>query len=233
MKLQIFIVTAGNDVVFETLESLKAIKIPHETCVWYHPLDERFKIEADFFTRLTSYTDDVIMATKNQGCPPAFGYGLVYKKYDYFLHLDDDLVVLDGAVEKMLKLHDFYRRLGFVGEGIESDKMAVTYEINNIKNLPDWGGIFTRECINEIGSRGAMFPKYGFDFTELQIRAMTRGWKVINHKGFFKHGGSHKHGHETRAKMTDLPEIHGQSFATFRILEAMNFSNYNWWADKI
>lgn len=233
MKLQIFILHAGNDVIFETLESVKAIKVPHDLCIWYHALDEKNPINLDHFNRLRSYTDDVIMATKNQKCPAAAGFAMIYKEYDYFLSLDDDLVVLDGSVEKMLKLHQFFRRVGFIGEGIESVKMNGLYEINNVKNLPDWGGLITRECVNEIGARGAMFPKYGFDFTEWQMRAMAHDWKCINYKGLFNHGGKKNRGHETREKMTDLPMIHGISYSVYRACEAGGFSLYNWWANKI
>lgn len=233
MKLQVFVLTAGNDIVFETLESIKAIKVPHETCVWYHALDDRFKVDLDFYNRLTTYTDDVIMATKNQGCPPAHGYALVYKKYDQLLMLDDDMIVLDGAVEKMFTLHKFFRRIGFIGEGVESHKMSALYEIDNIRNLPDWGGIWNHEAVNSVGSFAAMFPKYGFDFIEMQMRMIANEWRVINYKGLLNHGGKTQKQHVTRDKMNDLPDIHGESFSKYRVCEALNFKTYNWWADKI
>lgn len=234
MKLQVYLLTAGNDIVFETLDSVKQnVKIPYNLCVWYHALDEEHKVDLDFYKRLTSYTDDVIMATKNQGCPNAFGYGYIYKDYDYNLVLNDDLVVLEGAVEKMMMMFEKTNKVAYIGEGSESSKLSYIYEVNNVGNLPDWGGIVKREAINECGGPPAFFPAYGFDYIELIMRFLNRGWRVINYQGLFLHGGKNNRPHESISETKGLRETQGASFGMYHVCERLGFNNYVWWSNKV
>lgn len=234
MKLQIYAVTTGRGCLFEVLDSVKKyVKVPYELCVWYHTLNKGDKLDLDYFNHIQQYTDDVIMCTKNQGVPAAYGFGNIYKKYDYFLSLEDDLVLKEGAMEKMFNVFKLLDRVGYVGEGVESHNMPYTYEISNPDNIPDWGGIYNHEMFNEIGTRAAFFPAYGFDALELWLRMFATNWRIVNYQGLFIHGGKDKKNHETANKMDDYKMIHGESFGKLRICTQMKFKNYHWWSDKV
>lgn len=234
MKFQISILTAGNKVLFETLDSIKAnVKPPYKLFVWYHPLDEEHKTDLDFYNRILTYTDDVIMASKNQKCPAATGFMFIYKNYDYLLSINDDMVIHHNSVDTMLSIHQRLRRVGLVGEGSKSHAMKESYEISNVANLPDWGGMYNRETINEIGGSGAFFPTYGFEGAEFMMRMLMNNWRIFNYKGLFLHGGKDGKDHDTASKTKNFTDIQQRSFKQYHICERFGFRNYNWWSNKI
>jgi len=234
MKFLIYIMTAGNEVLFETLDSIKEnVKIPYELCVFYHALNEENPVNLDIFNRITHYTDDVILATKNQKCPSVIGYGKVYKEYDYLLELGDDIVLKPLAVETMFKPFENLRMVGVVGEGVQSHKMVNQYQIDTLDNFPDWGLLINRECVNEVGGTGAFFPQYGFDALEWMQRVHLGHWKIVNYKGLFIHGGKLNRNHESRDKTKDMHLIAEQSYYKYEACAQLQFNNYNWWANKI
>ncbi len=234
MKLQIAILTVGSKVLFETLESIqREVHIPYHLFVWYHPLDERHKINLETYTRILTYTDDVIIASKNQGVPQAGGYSLIYKDYDYLLSIDEDMVLKPKSLDTMLNVHQRLRRVGLVGEGSKSHDMKKDYEISNVANLPDWGGIYNREMINEIGGKGVFFPSYGFDQAEYMMRMLTNNWRIFNFKGLFLHGGKENKPHEVAHTMKNFTEVQQESFKQYYICEQFHFRDYLWWSNKI
>ena len=234
MKLQIFVLTAGNPILFETLEAIKKnVKVSYDLCVWYHNLNKGDKLDIKFYEKIFKYTDDVIMANRNQGCPAPAGYAFIYKDFDYILYLNDDHVVKEGAMEKMLLMYSKMDHVAYIGEGAESNKMEYLYEVSNPNNLPDWGGLISRDAINDVGAIGAFFPSYGFDFIEWQMRLLMKGWRIVNYKGLFEHGGKNKKDHETAHKLKDFRKIQGASFGMYHVCERFKFINYKWWTNKI
>lgn len=226
--------TAGNPTLFETLDSIKEnIKVPHELCVWYSSLDINHPIDLDFFNHIRTYTDDVIMATKNQKCPAVSGFMKVYKDYDLLFELADDIYVKPGAVETMLTAYQLLHRVGFTGEGCRSYLMQYPYQIDSLDNFPDWGGILNHEAVNDIGGNCAFFPIYGSDATEWMQRLHLARWKIINYKGLFIHGGKNGKDHETRDALKDNQIITGESFGKYKICEQLGFQHYGWWRNKI
>jgi|WetSurMetagenome_2_1015567.scaffolds.fasta_scaffold27322_2 hypothetical protein len=234
MKLLVYVLTAGNDILFETLDSIKEnVKIPHQLCVFYHALDENHPISLDFFNHILTYTDDVIMATKNQKCPAVSGYGKIYQDYDLMLELPDDMILKPNSVETMLFPYQILRRVGYVGQGCRSYLMQYPYQIDSLDNFPDWGGILNHEMVNEIGGHCAFFPTYGSDATEWMQRVHLAHWKIVNYKDLFIHGGKNKIEHASRDELKDHNNIIGESFGRYKICEQLGFQHYNWWSNKI
>lgn len=234
MKLIIAILHAGNEVIFESLETIKKnVTIPHSILIWYHPVNDSVKVDITHFQKLLTYTDDVIMCTKNKKCPAAIGFMEVYSEYDYMIVLNDDMSLKPMSVEKMLGCFSNLNKVALVGEGSESHKQPATYEVNNTMNFPDWGGMISREAINDLGSHGAFFPTYGFDFMEWGVRAINRGYKVVNYQGLINHGGKFNRSHESSHLTDDFKNVQGESMGKLRICQNLYYKNYNWWSSKI
>jgi hypothetical protein len=231
MKTVVFILTAGNEVIFETLASVKNEVPEAEIFIWYHPISTDYDLS--FFKKLTAYTPDVVLSTKNQGVPSATGYAMVYKDYDYLLLLNDDHVLKKGAYVKMANVFTQIRRVGFVGEGTNSKDMDYEYEVSNRDNLPDWGGLISKEAVNEVGGSSAFFPAYGFDFLEWQMRLLANNWRVVNYKNLILHGGKDNKSHATAQFMENFKAIQSASLGIYNLAKRIGYKNYNWWSNKI
>jgi len=233
MKFKIFIMTVGEEVVFETLDAVKReTKIPYELAVWYHPIKG---VNMDTFNRIQKYTDDVIMCTKNQKNSGVTGYFQIYSDYDYILGLCADSVLKEGYFERLLKPFETYSKVAFVGSGEHEDKLTMDYESNNPYNLPDISGMFSHDAINEIGGTLAAFHTYGFEPLEWYGRAISKGWKIVHARNIFTDGGKNgvKHsGTETMEKKEREDSLIHNGALQIE-LDSKLYKGYNWWSSKL
>lgn len=234
MKLQISVLTTGEDVLWETLDSVKEFtEIPYSLHVWYQMKNKDEKPDFDFYKRILTYTNDVVLCSSPHKCPAAVGYSQVYLNYDYLLSLSQDTVLMKGYLKEVMKYFHNFRKVAFVGQGTSSTELKGGFEINNPINLPDSGGIYSREVVNDIGGLGAFFPRYGFDLIEWMARAIVRGWKIIHIKNIINHGGRFDKKHGASEKTNGLDDIIKESGRLQMIADKMGYKGYNWWADRL
>lgn len=233
MKYKIFLLTTGQDVVWETLDSIKKFtKIPHDLHVWYQTINDK-KPSLETYNRLLSYTDNVIMSTENFGVSPPFGFGMTYMKYDYLLRLDQDHVLLEGYFDEIMKYFYNFRRVGFVGQGQRDNELKDKFEVNNPLNIPDGGGIFSHEAINDIGSFAGFFPPYGYEIVEWAGRAIIKDWKVIHITGIINNGGTLKQNHIASEALINSKGFLNEAARNQIIADKLGYKHYNWWADRL
>jgi hypothetical protein len=233
MKFKIFVMTVGEDVVFETLDAVKReTKIPYNLTVWYHPTKG---INMDTFNKIQSYTDDIIMCTKNQKNSGVGGYFQIYSDYDYLLGLCADSVLKPGYFDRLMKPFTIYSKVAFVGSGGHEDALRFDYEANNPYNLPDISGMWSRDAVNDIGGPLAAFHTYGFEPLEIFGRAISKGWKIVHARNIFTDGGLKGRKHTGTESMNKKEREDSLIFnGALQIeVDSMLYKGYNWWSNKL
>lgn len=222
LSTTILFVTMGEDTTIDSLNSvLRYAKKPYNLLVWNNGANGVFPSE------LGKYSDNVINCTKNQGLLEAMGYA--------FLMSLDDVVILTCA--GLFWQENTYESLlaPFEDEkvGIVAEYQFPTEEnvLCTREDIPEGVEAYGKKMINEIGSLCPSFKTWGTSPTELKIRAMRRGWKVIGIPKCVTHINRDGQGKETVDKELFGNTVLYNNFV-FNIIEGKGF-DYPWWRTDI
>lgn len=230
MDITIFMVTVGEPVTFEALESIKmyADNKRYKIMIWYDACGRG--VNLDFYNRLKEYTDDVILSTQNQGLPKIFGYAMLYTDTPYLFLTGSDTVFNPNFLSDMLEPFSTMDNVGVVGECGRDlpDKYTVC---KNEDIIPDLAILIKKKVINEVGATSPSFKLYGQEFSEWCNRVIADGrWQVISCTGTGVHKDDPSDG---KAKIEDLIDVYGLNVGLVLRLKDKGYKGYDWWSNDL
>lgn len=236
METTVLILTVGEKITFDTLDSLKYLPEHHLT-IWYNGDRRRF------YKKLRKYTDDVIMSSVNKGMTYPIGSTMLYFKYDFLVVLNADNVLNESFYDKVKPfLED--KKVGMIGQSQHKLGKPFVYCNNNGDDyFPDNFYIYKKEFINEMGAYTPSHELYGHIGIELYKRTLTHSdWKIV----CFDNDSLGIHGGEERVSSsgTDLlwedagtdamrTTLYKLDHMMWQACEAKNFKGYNWWSTNL
>lgn len=227
MKLQICMVTVGESITFEALESIKKnTPAPYDLRVWY---DARGgAVFQNFLHKILTYTDDVIVSYKNSRLSAEWGFYTLYGDYDYLILACPDYIVKPGYFERMMMIFQEVKKAGIVGEAWRP--MEEPYVVDDPDRGPDGIAMLKREAINDIGGISPSFNGRGPFHQELFRRMNSKGWSYVAVDGLAPHSGEQHEGRDAIKNWRD--ECHLDNLVWLS-LEKQGFSNPLWWRNDI
>ncbi len=165
---------------------------------------------------LKKYPEIKIIANKeNLGFPKAINQGILESKGDYTLLLNNDVIVTQNWLSRMIEVADMQENIGIVGpisnsvSGVQLDKNA---KYKSVKDMPKYAAtiaernkgkivefprvaflctLIKKEVINKIGGLDERFTPGNFEDDDFCLRAQIAGYKtVIAQDVFIHHYGS-------------------------------------------
>lgn len=139
---------------------------------------------------------------KHQSCGAAAELGYRKSRGKYIYLIDGDMELIDGFIEKALKILEVNKDIAGVG-GILEDKIMTSFfdkkrsdkyknitQVINVKSLGG-GGIYRREAIESVGYFSHLSLKASEE-AELGVRLSSKGWILIRIPVLSVHHTSHK-----------------------------------------
>ena|SRR3990167_2146231 len=226
MDITIFLLTVGEKVTFEALDSIKKYATgKYKVMVWYDACSHN--VDWDFYKKLEAYTNDIILSTQNQGLPKTFGYAFLYTDTPYVLLTGADTIYKEKFLDIYLEPFNTMDHVAVVGDcGHElPDKYTV-----NTSMIPDLGVLFSREAVNAVGAICPSFKLYGQEFSEWCNRAMAKGWKSVTCTGTATHKDDLNTGH---VNIDNWNDIYNKNVQLVLKLKDKNWQSYDWWRDDL
>ncbi|MCH7962733.1 MAG: glycosyltransferase [Bacteroidetes bacterium] len=179
----------------------------------------------------------IIRNTKNEGFPKAVNQGLLISKGDYVVLLNNDVVVTDGWMDRLITVAESDNKIGIVGpisnsvSGVQIDKEAKYKSIpemhtyaqkirkknrSKIMDFPRVAFLCTlikRDVIDSIGGLDERFSPGNYEDDDFCLRAQLAGYKTVIAKDvFIHHFGSKSFTEEGNDKYLELLEINKTKF---------------------
>ncbi len=152
-----------------------------------------------------------VLNSTNQGFPKAVNQGLKTAKGNYILIANNDIVVTEGWLERMLEVAESDNKIGIVGpisnavSGVQLDKEA---KYSNLEEMHRYSEqvkqlhsgqtlefprvaflctLIKREVINKIGGLDERFSPGNYEDDDYCLRAQIAGFKTVIAKDVFIH----------------------------------------------
>ncbi len=187
---------------------------------------------------LKKYPEIKVIANKeNFGFPKAINQGVLESKGDYILLLNNDVIVTQNWLSRMIEVADMQENIGIVGpisnsvSGVQLDKNA---KYKSVKDMPKYAAtiaernkgkivefprvaflctLIKKEVINKIGGLDEGFTPGNFEDDDFCLRAQIAGYKtVIAQDVFIHHYGSVSFKKDGNNKYAERLEINKQKF---------------------
>lgn len=223
MRLAILFVTMGEDSTFESLDAVKQNStMEHDLIVWNNGCRDR-----EFIERLNGYTDNVINCTKNQGYLEAINYVFLLCPADAIMILTAGLKPSPGYMELLIKPFEDER----VGIVAEYQFPTGAYIQCGEYDIPEGIDVYRRSMLDDIGGLCPSFVVWGTAQTELKLRALKKGWKVIGTPRCSEHENKKGQGKDV-FKIDLIAIILLNNNYIFRVIKRMGF-DYKWWDKNV
>ena len=224
-----FMVTCGEDHTFETLDAMKEHStIPYKLQVWYALKNP---INLEFYAKLLTYTDDVIISKAEHPFASCQGWAMIYNDYDYLWVFGSDCKPLPQFVEKVNHAFQFVPYTVCVGN--VKYPQQPEFMISQTGAAPDLLQVFDRKGVNIIGGMCPSFRHNGHEIVEMALRIVSNRFQFISMKGLVKEIGP------SAPENGGLNDYKPENIA--RNLEIVNRARdivlaggmYTWWSNKI
>lgn len=223
MRLTILFVTMGEDTTFESLECIrKNTTVPYDLIIWNNGCKD-----ITFQEELEQYTDNVINCTKNQGFLEAINYVFLLCPADLIMVMGAGLRPVPGYAELLMKPFEDER----VGISAEFQFPTDCYIECERSNIPEGIDVYRRTMLDDIGCLCTSFVVWGTAQTELKLRAMKKGWKVIGTPRCCSHVNKDGQGKD-ELKIKTLASIMLHNNYVFRVIDRHDFE-YKWWDKNV
>jgi len=226
-KHKLFVATVGEPCIWTTLESIKKqTTVPYTLQIWY---DARGKTDWDFYKRLLTYTDDVILCAKQNYLSHALGWMLLYTDADYVWFFGADCEALEGYTEKIERAFQLMPYVVYVGQPVV--KIDGDIAVSNVDYFPDKIMVFDRAMVNFTGGFNTSFQYYAYENSEFACRLVKNRYNFVALADLIKEQDG---GHSGTAGNPEIKERENDNFEVFKkCIKIMN-SNvpYNWWDNK-
>lgn len=195
----------------EFLESLYTYtKIPFELIVVVNDSEDGTKDYLQELSNKQSYLQ-IVVNSVNKGFPASINQGLKIATCGNYLIINNDVVVTDGWLEKLLDISNKDSQIGLVGpisnevSGLQKDETAVYSSIeemhkyaseisinnkNKIVHFPRIAFLCTlikKEVIEKIGGLDERFSPGNYEDDDFCLRAQLAGYKTVIAKEVFIH----------------------------------------------
>lgn len=226
--LGIYVSTIGESVTFETLDRLiKFTPKPYKLTVWYDACGRG--VDWDFYKRILTYTDDVVLLTQNKGPGANYAFSLLYSDCDYVMTVFADCLVNEGYFDLIEQAFREIPRLATAGSDITGRAPKVV--VSDYRQNPDGLQVFNRRAVDEIGGLCPSFRGYGHDLFEFHCRSMRRGWNTAMIPGIMWEGGNK---HEGRGMNKNLSEEIERNTKVVEHCSRLGWGDhYPWWHSNV
>lgn len=227
MRLQVFVGTTGRKITLECLARLqKFTPVPFELCVWYDTCGR--PLDADFYHQLLSFTDDVIISTRNHGNNEEISWALLTLDYDYLLVCGDDCLVTEDYWTKLYSPFNGWTTLGLTGQARSAFDGEVS--VSHPTLYPDYVLLFKKEAVESVGSLCPAFKVHGSATVEWAYRAKELGWDYAVSKGIV-----HLDKHDSSAILAhpQFQQIMDEGQNQLHAAAQRGFRGYPWWTSNL
>ncbi|MBU1101710.1 MAG: glycosyltransferase [Bacteroidetes bacterium] len=219
-----------------TLECIESIK--NKTTLDYEIIVVDNASTDNTLKQLHSLENVKVIANKeNLGFPKAVNQGILEAQGDYVLLINNDTVVTEGWLERMVEIAEKHQEVGIVGpisnkvSGVQLDKAA---EYDSIQSMHKYASLvmnknkgiveefprvaflctlIKKELIDKIGGLDERFSPGNFEDDDFCLRAQLAGYKTVIAKDvFIHHYGSVSFLAEGRDKYADRLETNKKIF---------------------
>lgn len=228
-NLHIFFLTVGEKSAQESLDALKReTTIPYKLTIWYDSCGRG--IDYNFHRMLRTYSDDVVMLTKNHSIARGLGYALLYLEGDYIMYVPCDNIVLPGYIDRFEAAIQNTPKMACAGsariDGHPDYKFDFDMLVNSSVIRPDGVMLCSKEAVLDIGSISPSFGEYGYDNLEWLDRARTFGWNLVTCSNISKEINGM---HEGRSMNPQLQDEIKRSTEIYLKIRDSKYQNFKWW----
>jgi len=221
-RLTIVFVTMGETTTEPSLQVLRKEAPDHHVVIWNNGC-----VDPDFVQMLNNYSHDVINCTRNQGLLEALNYVFLTSQSDYILFTTAGVNLAEGQIQELMTPFSD-PDVGITSEyQLPIDKpMGWPIECGE-NDIPEGVEIYRRTMLDDIGNLCPSFRIWGTAQTELKIRAMRKGWKVMGIRHRAKHINVEGQGKDLVGKETIQAILLHNNVVMNHILNC-DFQ-YKWW----
>lgn len=213
----------GEDTALTSLAALREnTPKPYNLIIWNNGCKD-----PEFIKSLDEFSGNVINCTKNQGLLEAMNYAFITSTDDVVIFTCAGVYPQKGYFERILTPF-LDERVGVVAEyQFSTDENVVCGE----DNIPEGVEAYSKKMINEIGALCPSFRIWGTAPTELKIRAMKKGWKVIGVSKCARHINREGQGKDKLgSEFVHYLLIHNNY--VFNTIKRRGF-DYKWWKNDL
>ena len=227
--ISIFVLTVGENIIFESLDRLIPSCPPHKLTIMYDTCGRG--IDYKYLDRLMERTNDVVVLTRDHGAAAAWGWATLYLEYDFLVLVAPDFLVHKGWFDRAFSYFND-PLVGIVGEAWRPS-LGMGAAINDRDRGIDGICIVRKTAVNAAGGISPAFNGRGPFHTEWHRRIAANGYKYIAIDGLCDHGKADlQHtGRDMQPRSIWEPELHLDNL-TYLKMDKLKYTGYNWWGKK-
>lgn len=229
MDILVALATVGEELIFESLDKLKAaIPHPYRLSIWYDACGRG--VDNSYLDKLRLYTDDIILSTCNKSGIGVWGFYLLYEPYDYIILTCPDFFVYPDFFHRIMEPFKKVDKLAMVGEAWR--KMTEPWILSDFDRGIDGIVMIKKESVDDVGGFSPSFNGRGPFHQELYRRFVAHGWHYAAVDGLCRHGINGARQHEARDRASNWEvDLHKDNLTWLR-LEKLGYRGYKWWSTK-
>lgn len=217
----------GESSTFDSLESIKKDASNAHILIWNNGCTDPI-----FIQRLSEYSDDVFNCTKNQGLLEAMNYVFLTRQAsEYIMLMTAGIQFSEGQVKELLDPFED-EKVGIVAEYQLPIDTLTKWPIEcGHGNIPEGIDVYRRSMLDDIGCLCPSFRIWGTAPTELKLRAMNKGWKVMGVRKRARHINIDGQGKEKLGSDTIMNIMFHNNIVMNMILN--RDYDYKWWRTNL
>ena len=228
MRLLVFTLTVGEEIIFEAFDALRATTpVEYDIKVWYDTCGRGIK--EPFLKRLLEYTPDVILSYRDQGLGNVEGWMTLYacRNYDAVFFVPPDGIMQPGWWDKFQDVVKGMPKWGMIGDLWRDVPFTYDKLVNDYAFCPDGTLMINREAIDASGGTSPSFQGRGPVHFELCRRLHANGYGFVSVHGWSIHGGEKHAGRDMDPRWRE--DLHRDNLVWLRTTYKEN-KHYNWWS---